>query len=68
MMLANHTCMSEIFRKAIRQYDSLVSKNAYLHQFRGEHALFEDDLEEFSNCREVSRAARNVVLLLLPKK
>ena len=31
-------------------------------------AFFEDDLEEFSNCREVSRAARNVVLLLLPKK
>lgn len=53
MMLANHTCMSEIFRKALVQYDSLVSRNAYLHQFQGEHALFEDGIEEFANCREV---------------
>ena len=53
MMLANHTCMSEIFRKAIKQYDALVSRQAYLHLFKDEHRLFEHDNAEFDSCREI---------------
>lgn len=34
MMLANHTCMAELFKRALAQYDTIISRNAYLHQVR----------------------------------
>jgi len=34
MMLANHTCMAELMKRALAQYDTIISRNAYLHQVR----------------------------------
>lgn len=53
MMLANHTCMAELFKRALGQYDTIISRNAYLHQFRPEHAMFAEGNAEFDSCREV---------------
>mmetsp|Transcript_44710 Transcript_44710/g.100945 ORF Transcript_44710/g.100945 Transcript_44710/m.100945 type:complete len:487 (+) Transcript_44710:172-1632(+) len=53
MMLANHTCMAELFKRALAQYDTIISRNAYLHQFRPEHAMFAEGNAEFDSCREV---------------
>ena len=53
MMLANHTCMAELFQRALQQYDTIISRNAYLHQFRPEHAMFSEGNAEFDSCREV---------------
>jgi len=53
MMLANHTCMAELFKRALAQYDTIISRNAYLHQFRPEHPMFAEGNAEFDSCREV---------------
>ena len=53
MMLANHTCMAELFKRALAQYDTIISRNAYLHQFRPEHTMFAEGNAEFDSCREV---------------
>ena len=40
MMLANHTCMAELFMRHCKQFDTIISRNAYMHQFRPEHTMF----------------------------
>uniref|UniRef100_A0A7S2R8S5 Tubulin gamma chain n=1 Tax=Rhizochromulina marina TaxID=1034831 RepID=A0A7S2R8S5_9STRA len=53
MMLANHTCMAELFKGTLAQFETIIKRNAYLHQFRPEHPMFEDGNAEFDSCREV---------------
>ena len=51
-MLANHTSISTLFEKALRDYDKLKKRDAFLDQFKKE-AMFNDNLDEFDESREV---------------
>ncbi|KAF7996994.1 hypothetical protein HCN44_005271 [Aphidius gifuensis] len=52
LMLANHTNISSLFDRALQQYDKLRKREAFLEQFKKEK-MFEDNLEELDNSREV---------------
>merc|ERR1719347_967432 len=52
LMLANHTSISSLFEKALRDYDKLKKRDAFLEQFKKE-AMFSDNLDEFDDSREV---------------
>jgi len=52
LMLANHTSISSLFERAMRDYDKLRKRNAFLDQFRKEK-MFADGLEEMDDSREV---------------
>ncbi|XP_015592097.1 tubulin gamma-1 chain isoform X2 [Cephus cinctus] len=52
LMLANHTNISSIFDRALRQYDRLRKREAFLEQFRKEK-MFTDNLDELDSSREV---------------
>jgi len=52
LMLANHTSISTLFEKALRDYDKLKKRDAFLDQFKKE-AMFSDNLDEFDDSREV---------------
>ena len=68
-MLANHTSISTLFEKALRDYDKLKKRDAFLDQFKKEvrfklcsydvscnhlfQAMFSDNLDEFDDSREV---------------
>lgn len=52
LMLANHTSISSLFERTLRQYDKLRKREAFLEQFRKE-AMFQDNLEELDVSREV---------------
>ena len=51
-MLANHTSIVSLFQRALRDYDKMRSRNAYIEQFRKED-MFADNLDEMDNSREV---------------
>lgn len=42
----------QLFQRALEQYDKLRKREAFLDQFRKE-AMFQDNLDEFDNSREV---------------
>lgn len=52
LMLANHTSISSLFERTLRQYDKLKKREAFLEQFRKE-AMFQDNLDELDSSREV---------------
>jgi len=52
MMLANHTCMQELFVRAIKQFDRLRKRNAFLDNYK-KQPMFSDGLEEFDSAREI---------------
>lgn len=52
LMLANHTSISSLFERALRDYDKMRKREAYLEQFKKE-AMFSDNLDEFDDSREV---------------
>ncbi|KAL1925620.1 uncharacterized protein VTP21DRAFT_503 [Calcarisporiella thermophila] len=52
LMLANHTSISQLFKRTCDQYDRLRRRNAFLEQYRKE-SLFADGLEEFDESRQV---------------
>ena len=51
-MLANHTSISSLFQRALRDYDKMRRVNAYIEQFRKED-MFSDNLDEMDDSREV---------------
>ncbi|CAL1262044.1 unnamed protein product [Larinioides sclopetarius] len=51
LMLANHTSISMLFERTLKQYDKLRKNEAFLAQFRKED-MFKDNLDEFDNSRE----------------
>ena len=51
LMLANHTGISTLFDRCVKQFDKLRSRNAFLDNYRQE-SLFADSLEEFDDSRE----------------
>lgn len=51
LMLANHTSISSLFERTLRQYDKLRKREAFLEQFRKE-SMFQDNLDELDSSRE----------------
>ena len=51
-MLANHTSISSLFERALKDYDKLRKREAFLDQFKKED-MFSDNLDEFDESREV---------------
>ncbi|CAK0889941.1 unnamed protein product [Prorocentrum cordatum] len=51
LMMANHTAISQLFDRCVKQYDKLRSRNAFLENYRQE-SLFADSLDEFDHARE----------------
>jgi len=52
LMLANHTSISSLFERAMRDYDKLRRRNAFLDQFKKE-PMFADNFDEMDDSREV---------------
>jgi len=52
LMLANHTSISHLFERALRDYDKLMKRGAFIDQFKKED-MFKDNLDEFDESREV---------------
>merc|ERR1719379_2237271 len=53
LMMANHTAISQLFDRTVKQYDKLRSRNAFLENYRQE-PLFSDNLAEFDHAKEVA--------------
>ena len=51
-MLANHTSISTLFQRCLRDYDKMRKREAYIEQFRKEE-MFADNLDEMDDSREV---------------
>nr|AAB52553.1 gamma-tubulin [Drosophila melanogaster] len=51
LMMANHTGISSLFKRALAQYDKLRKRNAFLDNFRRE-SMFQDDLTELDIARD----------------
>jgi len=52
LMMANHTAISGLFDRCLKQYDKLRSRNAFLENYRQE-PMFADDLSEFDEAKDV---------------
>lgn len=52
LMLANHTSISSLFQRALRDYDKMRRVNAYIEQFRKED-MFSENLDEMDDSRDV---------------
>ncbi|CAG5128652.1 unnamed protein product [Candidula unifasciata] len=51
LMLANHTNISHLFDRILKQYDKLRKREAFMDQFKKED-IFKDNLDEFDDSRE----------------
>lgn len=52
LLLANHTSVSTLFARALKTYDTMRKRNAYLDSYR-KQPMFADGLEEFDEARSV---------------
>jgi len=52
LMIANHTSIHTLFSKAMRQYDNMRKRGAFLDWYK-KFPMFSDGLEEFDSSREV---------------
>ena len=54
-MLANHTSIASLFQRALRDYDKMRKREAYIEQFRKEE-MFADNLDGDSKKAEETKA------------
>jgi len=52
LMVANHTSITSLFQKVLKDYDKMRKREAYIDQFRKEE-MFSDNLDEMDDSREV---------------
>ncbi|XP_037950225.1 tubulin gamma-1 chain-like [Teleopsis dalmanni] len=52
LLMANNTCISSVFTRALARYDKLRKRGAFLDQFK-RIEVFEENLQEFDDAREV---------------
>ncbi|XP_067649295.1 tubulin gamma-1 chain-like [Haliotis asinina] len=52
LMMANHTSISHLFDRTLRQFDKLRKREAFMEQYKKEQ-IFKDNLDEFDSSREV---------------
>ena len=50
-MLANHSSISGLLDRCVKQYDKLRSRNAFLENYRQE-SIFANNLDEFDDSRD----------------
>lgn len=55
LMMANHTSITQLFDRCLKQYEKLRSRNAFLENYRQE-PMFADGLEEFDDAEEVLKS------------
>mmetsp|Transcript_6258 Transcript_6258/g.10148 ORF Transcript_6258/g.10148 Transcript_6258/m.10148 type:complete len:470 (-) Transcript_6258:120-1529(-) len=55
LMLANHTCMAQLFQRTLGHYDRLRRRNAFLEQYRAQQVFSDPDtgLDEFDHAGQV---------------
>ncbi|KAJ1454784.1 tubulin gamma chain [Pelagophyceae sp. CCMP2097] len=58
LLLANHTCISQLFSKTVGAYDRIRKRNAFIENYRRE-PIFADNLDEFDDAREVVTSLRD---------
>lgn len=61
LLLANHTCIAQLFSKTMTAYDRIRKKNAFLNEYRRE-PMFADNLDEFDDARDVVANLRDEYL------
>ncbi len=52
LMLANHTSMASVLSKIVNEFNRLRKRNAFIEPYF-QTKIFQDDPDEFENCREV---------------
>ncbi|KAI9293399.1 tubulin gamma chain [Neoconidiobolus thromboides FSU 785] len=52
LMLANHTSITQLFKRTLDQYTRLMSRKAYIDNYK-KYPIFSDGFEEFDSSREV---------------
>ena len=52
LLLANHTCIAQLFAKTVTAYDRIRKRNAFMENYRRE-PMFADNLDEFDDARDV---------------
>eukprot|EP00632_Arachnochrysis_sp_CCMP2950_P015598 CAMPEP_0185699130 /NCGR_PEP_ID=MMETSP1164-20130828/6743_1 /TAXON_ID=1104430 /ORGANISM="Chrysoreinhardia sp, Strain CCMP2950" /LENGTH=186 /DNA_ID=CAMNT_0028366063 /DNA_START=45 /DNA_END=605 /DNA_ORIENTATION=- len=52
LLMANHTCIHQLFAKTLVAYDRIRKRNAFIDNYRRE-PIFADNLDEFDDAREV---------------
>ena len=52
LMLANHTCIHQLFERIVQQYQKLRSRNAFMENYKKER-IFQDNFDEFDSSLEV---------------
>ena len=58
LLLANHTCVSQLFAKTLTAYDRIRKRNAFVENYRRE-PMFADSLDEFDDSRDVVQSLRD---------
>ena len=53
-MMANHTSIATLFEKCLQQYQRLMSRRAFLENYRKE-AIFAENFDEFTDSTEVTQ-------------
>ena len=51
-MLANHTSISTLFQRTLKQFEKLMKRGAFIDQYK-QMPMFKDNLDEFDTAREV---------------
>ena len=52
LLMANHTCIHQLFAKTLVAYDRIRKRNAFMENYRRE-PIFADNLDEFDDSRSV---------------
>ena len=58
LLLANHTCVSQLFAKTLTAYDRIRKRNAFVENYRRE-PMFADSLDEFDDSRDGVQSLRD---------
>lgn len=52
LMLANHTSISTLFQRTLKQFEKLMKRGAFIDQYK-QQPIFKDNLDEFDSSKEV---------------
>ena len=58
LLLANHTCVAQLFAKTLTAYDRIRKRNAFVENYRRE-PMFSENLDEFDDSRDVVASLRD---------
>jgi len=58
LLLANHTCVAQLFAKTLTAYERIRKRNAFMENYRRE-PMFSESLDEFDDSRDVVQSLRD---------